>query len=426
MMTNEFAVTAEPKPTDRRLSTSLSTDVISVAARTPLPAHTEAKSDSRNTGRRSHSRKTKIIATLGPATESGDVLRGLLESGVSVFRVTLASIGREAALKAIYTIRSISTELQRPVSLVFDTQFSPEGAADSPATTEGDWADIRFGLELGVDWIALSAAHDGDTVRQLRQFLADQKRNNVNILARIGDWSAVAAPDRIIQESDGVIFRFGNPTYQRPTAETLAAARLIVEKCVSARKLAVIAANGEADVTDALSAQPDALLIAEEFHAGSDPLQGLQTLDGLIRRAESNGPSEVQSSIALATEQDKAVAAAMQQADEMTADAIVVFTRLGNSACLCAALRPRQSPVFAFTPDARLARRLRFRYALEPVVLPFSEQPKKTLQAAEKVLLERKLLAPGAKVVFVTDILDQDERISSVQVRTLGGYDGNG
>jgi pyruvate kinase len=92
------------------------------------------------------------------------------------------------------------------------------------------------------------------------------------------------------------------------------------------------------------------------------------------------------------------------------------------SAALCAALRPRLARVFVFTPDARLARRLR--YALEPIVLPFSEQPKDTMQAAENVLLERTFLAPGAKVVFVTDILDQDKRISSVQVRVVGGNGG--
>jgi hypothetical protein len=52
-------------------------------------------------------------------------------------------------------------------------------------------------------------------------------------------------------------------------------------------------------------------------------------------------------------------------------------------------------------------------------MLPFSEQPKETIHAAEKVLLERKFLAVGAKVVFVTDILDPDQRISSVRVRVL-------
>jgi pyruvate kinase len=87
-------------------------------------------------------------------------------------------------------------------------------------------------------------------------------------------------------------------------------------------------------------------------------------------------------------------------------------------ASLCAALRPRQSRVFAFTPDARLARSLRLRYAVEPFVLSFSETSK-TIRAAEKTLLERKFLPPGAKAVFITDILDQDERISSFELRTL-------
>jgi len=129
---------------------------------------------------------------------------------------------------------------------------------------------------------------------------------------------------------------------------------------------------------------------------------------------------EVRSSIALATERDRVVAAAVKQADEMATDAIVVFTRFGNSAWLCAALRPRQARVFAFTPDARLARRLRLRYALEPVVLAFSEHPRETLQAAEKLLLERKLLPKGAKVVFITDSFDENQRITSPHLRTLG------
>jgi pyruvate kinase len=172
-------------------------------------------------------------------------------------------------------------------------------------------------------------------------------------------------------------------------------------------------------MTAALSAQPDAMLLAEETSVGSNPVQSVRKLEELIRQEESSDRRETPVAVALATEQDQTVAAAMKQADEVKAEGIVVFTRLGNSASLCAALRPRQSRVFAFTPDARLARRLCLRYAVEPVVLSFSEQPKKTIRAAEKALLEGKFLASGAMVVFITDILDQGQRISSVQLRTL-------
>lgn len=411
----------EPKSAERMLATSHSTNVISAACQTPPPAHAEATARLENAKPTTTvstpplSRKTKIIATLGPATESGEVLRNLLEAGVSVFRVNLASISREAAMKAVYAIRSISTDLQRPVSLLLDTPPSTGRPAGSPAISESDWADIRFGLECGVDWLAVSAGCDGGAMRQLRQFLTDQKRTNLNILARIESPSTLVALDGILPEADGVILGGGEP----PAAELLRDWQLIVQKCVSARKLAVIATRANADVVAVLSAQPDAVLVAEETSVGANPLQSVQTLDGLIRQAESGERREAPASIVLVTEQDQTIAAAVRQAEETKAEAIVVFTRSGNSAALCAALRPRQSRVFAFTPDARLARRLRLRYALESIVLPFCAQPKATVVAAEKFLRGRKLIKSGAKIVFVTDLIEGDRRISSVQVRTL-------
>lgn len=95
---------------------------------------------------------------------------------------------------------------------------------------------------------------------------------------------------------------------------------------------------------------------------------------------------ESMNQIKLASERDNLVASAIHLADQTKAGGIAVFTRQGHLASLCAALRPRWASVFAFTPDARLARRLRLRYALEPIVLPFSEQPKETIHAALKAV----------------------------------------
>ena len=156
-------------------------------------------------------------------------------------------------------------------------------------------------------------------------------------------------------------------------------------------------------MTSTLFSKPDALLLSEETSVGSNPLQSVQTLDGLIRREESRHGREASATVPLATEQDQAVAAAVQQANELKAEGIVVLTRTENSAALCAALRPLHARVFVFTPDARLARRLRLRYALETFVLPFSAKQKANLLAAENVLRERKLLVPDAKIVFITD-----------------------
>ena len=468
-------------------------------------------------------RKTKIIATLGPATEDRDVLRRLLEAGVSVLRLNMSHSRHDAAARLIYAARSTSTELNRPVSLLLDTQgpairtgdlptkldlkagdtltltvrghkteevFSVDTNYDDlvkdikvgdvvlvdngviqmavkaksefllrcevltpgslgsrrhinlpgvkvnlPAITEKDWEDIRFGLESGVDWIALSFVREAADVRQLRQFLAAQKKSNINIIAKIEDQFALANLDAIIAEADGIMVARGDLGIECPFEELPIIQRRIVKKCVAARKPVIVATHllesminnplpTRAEVTDVANAiyeQADAVMLSGETSVGQYPVKCVEVLDRVARRTELSGNIGFQQQITLASERDNLVASAVHLADQTRAEGIAVFTRQGHLANLCAALRPRWSPVFAFTPDARLARRLRLRYALEPLVLPFSEQPKETIHAAEKLLLERKFLPSGAKVVFITDILDQGQRISSVQVRTLGG-----
>ena len=116
---------------------------------------------------------------------------------------------------------------------------------------------------------------------------------------------------------------------------------------------------------------------------------------------------------------DETVAAAVRRADECNADAIIFSTQSGRSAALCAALRPRRSRVIAFTPDTRLVRRLMLHGAIEPQALSFSDQSKKTVRAAEKLLLEKRILSLGTRLVVVTETQDEDQRVSSVQERTL-------
>lgn len=378
-------------------------------------------------------RQTKIIATLGPASENGDVLRSILEAGVSVFRVNLACITRASALKAVYAIRSISTELQRPVSLLLDAQPSPRPTSDSPAISESDWDTVSFGIECGADWIVVASGRDGEAVRQLRQFLADQKRTSISILARVEGRPSAAALDQIIQAADGILLDSRSCDAELSDGQSPSNRHRVVQQSVNARKPVIITTHIPATAIHdpsvrlpemaatmwAVHEQPDALLLGGETSTGAFPLHSVQSLDRLIRQEESNGPRLLVPGVAMESGQDRAVSAALLQAEETQAEAIAVFTRTGNSALLCAALRPWKSRVFVFTPDARLARRLRLHYALETIVLPFSARPAATLHAAEKVLRERKFLRPGAQVVFVTDQIDQEQRTSSVQLRTL-------
>ena len=82
-------------------------------------------------------RKTKIICTLGPATESSEVLRQLMEQGADVFRLNMSHATRDWVREIVPRIRSIAAELERPVAILMDTQ--------GPAIRTGD---LRNDLQL--------------------------------------------------------------------------------------------------------------------------------------------------------------------------------------------------------------------------------------------------------------------------------------
>lgn len=353
-------------------------------------------------------RKTKMILTLGPALESAPALRSVLEAGVSVLRLNLTIINRDAALKAVYAIRSVSTELQRPVALLLEISTAAD-ASDAAAFTENELAELRFGLECGVDWIAVPAGRDGILIRQARQFLSEAKRGNIGVLAKIDSGATSAALDGWLVDADGFLLgSASNP-----------ANSVAVQKCASARKPAVIPVNAKAEVSDALAAQPDALLLTEAVTSNATPQDAVSALDGLIRQLEASQVVAATGVPTPATGAEEAIVAAMQQAAETQAEALVLLTRSGQAAVRCAAWRPRTARVVVFTPDARLARRLRLHYALDSVVLPFGARTQSSFVAAEKLLRERDLVARGAKAIFLSDPADSDDSPSPAQIRTM-------
>jgi pyruvate kinase len=139
----------------------------------------------------------------------------------------------------------------------------------------------------------------------------------------------------------------------------------------------------------------------------------------LLRSQHSTAGYGPRPAILPGSQRDETIAAAVRQADETSADAIILFTHSGRSAALTAALRPHRACVFAFTPDTRLARRLILHGAIEPQVLSFTNQSNNTVRAAERLLLERKLLSPGARIVVVTESQDEDKSVSSSEARAL-------
>ncbi len=372
------------------------------------------------TGRERQPGQTKIIATLGSGRPNAVALRGLMEAGVGVFRMTPESISHEDSLKSVYAIRSIATEMRREVALLLDLQSTAPRPSDGPAITASDWDQIGYGLEAGVDWFALPARGDAEGVRQLRQFLTGRKASQRGILARIDSESLPVGHNEIIEAADGIILDGSAPDGAPPDAVVIARQLLVAQVCARARKVSILAAESHEQLESAVAARPDALLPGRPAVSETTSIDDARKLQDLIRQEESKRTPEADGAGGVTGEKDEKIAGALRQAGETGSECVVVFTRHGNGAALCAALRQPRLSVFVFTPDSRLARRLCLLHALEPFVLRFGSGPKTALTTASKVVRERMRLAPGAQVVFITDPHDEGGSAGLVQVKPLG------
>ena len=303
-----------------------------------------------------------------------------------------------------------------------------------PALTEKDLADVKVGVETGVDIIALSFVREGNDVDLLRQVLASQDAEHIKIVAKIEDQCAVHNVAEIIREADAIMVARGDLGIEWPYEELPIVQRRIVKKCLAAGKPVIVATHmlesmiqnplpTRAEITDVANAvfeQADAIMLSGETTVGKYPVKCVEVLHKVAERIERSGGIDFHTNLPLQDERDRIAASAIHMANQMKADALVVFTRTGYSARICAALRPKISPIYAFTPSTEIARQLSLNYAVQPLVLKFSQSPLQNIDLAEDLLLQQNILQRGARLVVMTDQFHNGERYWSVQYRLLG------
>ncbi|MCS7063162.1 MAG: pyruvate kinase [Methylacidiphilales bacterium] len=285
-----------------------------------------------------------------------------------------------------------------------------------PALTDKDLKDIALGVEVGVDYVALSFAREANDIFLLRQIL-DTHHSSALVIAKIEDQSAITNIDEIIDAADGVMVARGDLGIEIPFEELPIVQRRIVKNCIRKQKPVIVATHmlesmiqnpipTRAEITDVANAvyeQADALMLSGETAVGQYPVECIRVLDRVARRIERSGGAGYARLIQLQHDKERVIASAVHLADETQAEALCVFTRTGFMARTAASLRPRHSPIFAFTPDVALARKLLLHYGIVPIVLEFSSDPEVTLNAALQLLHERYPHLSGKPIVVVSN-----------------------
>lgn len=288
------------------------------------------------------------------------------------------------------------------------------------SVTDKDKQDIRLGLELGMDIVAISFVRSPEDVLVVRRMIRKAKASSL-VLAKIEHPEAVANLDDILDVCDGIMVARGDLGVELPPEKVPAIQKSAVSHANARGKIVIVATQmlesmirsprptrAEAsDVANAVFDGSDALMLSGETASGAYPLESLQMMVRVINEAEHSTPFKTAGHPQLLMDQGmfpNAISKATVGAAVGTNSRIIVaFTESGNTARLISDYRPA-ARIIAMTPSEDTFHRLAVYWGVEPVRVPPVRSTDAMLRQANRVLVERGFARPGDTVVISSGV----------------------
>ncbi len=289
----------------------------------------------------------------------------------------------------------------------------PQAVLDLSPLTEKDRRDLTFGLELGVDWVALSFVQRPQDIVEARQLIGDR----AFLMAKIEKPSAVTQLREIAELSDAIMVARGDLGVEVPAESVPQIQKSIITICRQLGRPVVVAtqmlesmrfspAPTRAEVTDvanAVAEGTDAVMLSAETASGDYPLEAVQMMSKIIRQVEAGPDYQVQLDVgrpqAEATVSD-AISCAIRQISGILPVAVLVnYSESGASTLRAARERPR-APILNLTPNLNTGRRLSVAWGVYSVV---NQRLRKVEDVTSTALSQVQLLEmakPGDTVVI--------------------------
>jgi pyruvate kinase len=280
-----------------------------------------------------------------------------------------------------------------------------------------DLEDARFGIELGVDWIAVSFVRTAEDLQPLRDLIRSMGASS-RLIAKIEKHEAVENLDSILAAVDGVMVARGDLGLEIPLEEVPLVQKRIIHAC-NAAGLPVITATQMlqsmvqnpyptraevADIANAILDGTDAVMLSEETAVGRFAPQTVRMMARISARTEAalDYPRLHQLKLDLpATTVAEAIAqGCLEIAEDLKARAIICSTTSGSTPRLISKNRPR-APIIGATSSSETYRQLVLSWGVVPVMVPATHDTDARLADAVRVARERQLVAAGDLVVIV-------------------------
>ncbi|HEY9648800.1 MAG TPA: pyruvate kinase [Chroococcidiopsis sp.] len=453
-------------------------------------------------------RRTKIVATIGPATSSPEVLRELIEAGATTLRLNFSHGSHDDHQRNIRLIRQISFELNQPVGILQDLQGPkirlgkfedgpitlkkgdpytltsilqpgnqtissvtyepladevPEGATimlddgrvemivesvdkekralhcrvvvggplsnnkgvnfpgvylSIKALTDKDKTDLMFGLDQGVDWVALSFVRNPQDVLEIKELISTAGKH-VPVIAKIEKHEAIEQMDAILSICDGVMVARGDLGVELPAEEVPLLQKRLIKTAnrfgipvITATQMLDSMVNSPrptraeiSDVANAILDGTDAVMLSNETAVGKFPVQAVETMARIAVRIEDDGPMIRNVEGLPGRSIPNAISQAVGRiAEQLRSAAIMTLTKTGATARNVSKFRPH-TPILAVTPHVDVARQLQLVWGVKPLLVLDLPSTGQTFQAALNVAQEKELLREGDLVVMTAGTL---------------------
>ncbi|OYR20898.1 pyruvate kinase [Agrobacterium sp. LC34] len=450
-----------------------------------------------------NNRRSKIVATVGPASSSPDMLRSLFLAGVDTFRLNFSHGARADHAEVYRNIRALEQEHDAAIAVLQDLQGPKirigvlahgrldlargstiefilgreggEGMNDIPLPhreifevavpgmdlliddgrikvrimevmdgrlvcevlnggalsnrkgvnvpgavldisplTAKDREDLEFGLELGVDWVALSFVQRARDMIEARSLVGDR----AGLIAKIEKPSALDDIEDIVRLSDSVMVARGDLGVEIPPEDVPGKQKEIIRACRLAAKPVIVATQmldsmvssptptrAEAsDVAGAIYDGADAVMLSAETATGAYPVEAVEIMNRIIEKTEKHKHYRP---ILEATEPDVAqspphavATAAANVAVALGSPVVVAYTSSGTTAARISRARPAL-PILALTPSEQVARRLNMFWGVVGARSQDVHTYEASLIHAQQAVQEAKLASPSDHIVIV-------------------------
>jgi pyruvate kinase len=453
-------------------------------------------------------RKTKIVCTIGPVTESEEMIEQLITAGMNVARLNFSHGDHSEHKKRIDVLKKVREKLDRPIAIMLDTKgpevrlgcfkdgkaelekgqkFTltisdilgdntqcgitykelprevsygsriliadgvielkvlekndtdvvcevvnggalgdrknvniPGATSKLPAITEKDIADLIFGIENEVDFIAASFIRKATDVLEIRKVLEQNGGKHIKIIAKIENQEGVDNLEDILRVCDGLMVARGDLGVEIPTEEMPMVQKLLIRRTNEVGKPVITATQmldsmirnprpTRAEVTDVANSiidGTDAIMLSGETAAGKYPIETVRTMSSIAERTERE--LDYGKSLHSFSGRKITVATAISHSScttafELQAAAIITPTDSGSTPRMVSKFRPK-APIIAATSNKDVMRKLCLSFGVYPVSVPPSDVTDEIIELSVNAAVTAELIKSGDLVIITAGI----------------------